>query len=424
MDPDTNKDAAPTPPAAPDTTPAPAARPTDAAATADAAVATDAAVAADAATPASDAADPAKSKPAASPIPTQTSTARPRSKAEPAKAARAKATPAKAAPPAATKPSPAKAAPAKPPAAKATPDKAAAPKTAAAKATPAQAPAPAAELAKAASPKKSSRRPRTDTPVELIPPAPTGPSTTDGPQTIAPTEEPSIPTQPQAANSDRAADLAKPGPADLRRTDAWAQLIADPGHAPELLALAAVQTIGPRAHDWAVRIREQYPTATDAAIARLAAKQFTRFGSLGSVFGTVAGSYAPVALIGAAALTHAELILHIAAAYGLDPADETRAAELLILAKVHSDRADAEAALATAKQPAYDEGGGITDAVWRLGRMAAAQTGGWTAVRVVNRVFPGASLLAATLASRASADGVAHRALRYYSRHSIQAAKD
>jgi hypothetical protein len=191
-------------------------------------------------------------------------------------------------------------------------------------------------------------------------------------------------------------------------------LVADPGHAPELLALAAVQTIGPRAKDWAERHRDAYPNATEAGLARLATKQFTRFGTVAGVFGAVAGSYAPVALLGSSALAHAELVLHLAAAYGLDPTDEKRAAELLVLTRVHPTQADAEEALTAARQPAYEEGG-ITDAAWRFGRMVATQVGGWAALRVVNRLFPGASLLVATTVSRNVVAALGTRAMRFYS---------
>jgi hypothetical protein len=201
-----------------------------------------------------------------------------------------------------------------------------------------------------------------------------------------------------------------------RPTEVWAKLVADPGHAPELLALAAVRTIGPRAYDWARGVRQQYPAATDDAVARLAARQFTRFGNVGSVLGAVAGSYAPIALLGTAALTDAELILHVAAAYGLDPTDEARALDLLVLTRVHPDAESAAEALAAARQPTYEDGTGAADAAWRLGRMLTAQAGGWTALRLVNRLFPGTSLLAATLTSRAAADAVAHRATAYYRR--------
>lgn len=197
------------------------------------------------------------------------------------------------------------------------------------------------------------------------------------------------------------------------RTEVWADIIADLGHSPELLAVAATQTIGPRARDWARRTRAAYPTAAPEALARLAVHQFTRFGNVSSLFAAVAGSYAPVALLGAAAFTHAELTLHIAAAYGLDPTDRDRAADLLILSRVHPGREDAEAALAAAQEHSYGTTG-ITDATWRLGRMIAAQAGGWAAIRAVNRFFPGTSLLAATLASRGAARRMAARATLFY----------
>ena len=189
--------------------------------------------------------------------------------------------------------------------------------------------------------------------------------------------------------------------------DGWSKLLASPGHTPELLALAAVQTIGPRARDWSLRTRAAYPAASNRALARLAKQQFTRFGSLTSVFGAIAGSYAPITLLGTAAVTHAEIVLHLAAAYGLDPTDPQRAADLLVITRVHPTRSDAEEALA-------DESGGLSSAVWRVGRAVAAQTGGWTAVRLANRYFPGTSLLTAVLTSTASAHGAAARANTFY----------
>jgi hypothetical protein len=246
------------------------------------------------------------------------------------------------------------------------------------------------------------------TPTEPTPTEPTATEPTPAQPTPTPSSTTPIPSTPEAEADDMVP----------QRTEAWAQLVADPGHAPELLALAAVQTIGPRAQQWVRRIRERYPTATDDAIARLAMRQFTRLGNVSGIFGAVAGSYAPIALVGAAALTHAELILHVAAAYGHDPAAEERAVDLLVLTRVHPDRPAGEAALAAAKQPAYSDDAKLSDAVWRFGRMAMAQAGSWTAIRLINRFFPGTSLLAATLTSRSSAETVAARARALYSQDS------
>ena len=250
---------------------------------------------------------------------------------------------------------------------------------------------------------------------------PTEPTTAPATQPAAPVTQAATPVSEAAAVREAAgpvSEVATPTAevAAADRTEAWAKIVADPAHSPELLALAAIQTIGPRAKEWASRISDAYPTATADGKARLAVRQFTRFGSLSTVCAALAGSYAPVALLGTTALTHADLVLHIAAAYGFDPADESRAAELLVLTKVHPTRQDAEAALNAAKQPAYeDEDGGLTDALWRLGRMLATQVSGWTAIRTVNRLFPGSSLLAAVLTSRSSAQSLAARAERFYS---------
>ncbi|WP_157408669.1 hypothetical protein [Actinoplanes sp. N902-109] len=216
---------------------------------------------------------------------------------------------------------------------------------------------------------------------------------------------PAVRTAEQPANSPAAVEA---------RTEAWARILADPGHTPELLALTAVRMVGPRAADWVREVREAYPAAGADAVARLAARQFSRFGAVSSVFAAVAGSYASITLLGAAALTQAQVALHIAAAYGLDPADEARAVDLLVLGQVHPTREDAAAALAAATDHSY-EGTGLTDAVWRLGKVVTSQAGAWAGIRLVNRFFPGTSLLAATLSGHAAAQAAAARATVYYS---------
>lgn len=355
-----------------------------------------------------------------------------------------KAAPAKAAPPA--KRAPRKVAPAK--AADPAPTKATDPAKAADQ-TPAKAtgsakaadPAPAAQTPASGTtdtPEATTLNPEITTPVapsratELPPPAEKPAETSSekpaGTSSEEPTEKPAAisPEKPAATSSSEkpaekpaATSPGKPAKkldrtaaekAEKARTEAWAKLIADPGHAPELLALAAVQAIGPRARDWAARTRGAYPTAGNAALARLATKQFTRASGLGSVFGVIGG---PLALVSTAAITHAELILHLAAAYGLDPTDPERAVDLLVFTRVHESRGAAEAALEAARRPVYEDGG-VAGAAWRMGRVVAAQAGGWGVVRLVNRYLPGVSLLSACLAGHAAAQTTASRASRHY----------
>ncbi|HEX8347055.1 MAG TPA: hypothetical protein VF657_20300, partial [Actinoplanes sp.] len=195
---------------------------------------------------------------------------------------------------------------------------------------------------------------------------------------------------------------------------AWSGIVADPGHTPELLALAAVQLIGPRAADWAREARESYPSADPAAIARLAVQRFSRRAGIANAFAAVAGTYAPVALLGTTGWTHAELVLHVAAAFGQDPTDLARAADLLVLTRVHPTHEDAHAAIAATMEPAPQGETGPGDAVWRLGRMAANQTAGWLALRAVSRFFPGTALLVTALMSRSGAENLGVRAVAYY----------
>ncbi|MFC7529141.1 hypothetical protein [Actinoplanes sp. GCM10030250] len=165
--------------------------------------------------------------------------------------------------------------------------------------------------------------------------------------------------------------------------DLWSTLLTTPAQAPETLALAAVQTLGPRAKTWAAQTRGRYPRATPDALARLAIHRFTRSAALRSALTANTGLYTPVTLLAAAALTQSELVLHLAAAYGIDPTDRNRADDLLRLAPL---------------DPRRLAGAGVT----------------WAALRLTNRVFPGTSLVAAVLTARSSTEALAIRASRHY----------
>jgi hypothetical protein len=302
---------------------------------------------------------------------------------------------------------------------KATPPKnAAAPAKQAAKAAP----------AKKAPAKKAGAEPATKAapePAKAAAPAKRTPKKSEAIDAAAalqkPAKEPdqldAVPAQPVADATPPAkampTDTGEARDADQPQPTIVSRIAADPGHAPELLALAAVQTIGPRAKEWAQRTREAYPKATDAAVARLAADQFTRLTSPTSIVTALAGSYAPSTLIATTALTHARVILHVAAAYGIDPTAEARAADLLVLTRIQPSRENAEAALAAAKQQQT-----ATDTVQRIARMVATNAAGWVAVKLVSRYFPGTSLLAAALVSRSSARNMAERANTHYSQAS------
>lgn len=157
------------------------------------------------------------------------------------------------------------------------------------------------------------------------------------------------------------------------------RLLADPANTPEILAEAAVQMFGPRAQAWADNARAAYPDATDEALARLAVKRFVRAAGLRGGLGALAGPYASIALATATVITHAELVLHLAAIHGLDPADPQRAGDLL-----------------------------------KLASPGVGPVGAWLALSLVSRGLPGVGLLAAFWSGRAMTEMVAVRAQRFY----------
>ncbi|MEU8214910.1 hypothetical protein AB0C47_03965 [Micromonospora taraxaci] len=196
-----------------------------------------------------------------------------------------------------------------------------------------------------------------------------------------------------------------------------ARVLDHPGFAPELLALAAVRALGPGAAEWAARLRNRYPDASADGLARLATRRFVRSAGAGGATAALAGFFAPLAELTSVLWTHANLVLHLAAAYGKDPAHPDRAVELLVLTQVHPDAASAEAALAAAQEAGDPVEGGwprAAEAAWRLAAPLTAQAGGWVALRLVARLLPGAAMLAAALGDAAAADRLAARAVADY----------
>lgn len=195
------------------------------------------------------------------------------------------------------------------------------------------------------------------------------------------------------------------------------RILDHPGYAPELLALTAVRVLGPEAEAWVRRARLDYPAATTHGLARLATRRFVRLAAAGSAAGAAAGFFAPFAALAALTWTQARLVLHLAAVFGEDPAAADRAAELLVLTRVHPDDASAREALRAARdatrqgEPPLHR---VAEAAWRLATPLAARAPGWLALRYAARRMPGALLLAVTAAGTTDTERLAARAVTHY----------
>jgi hypothetical protein len=205
---------------------------------------------------------------------------------------------------------------------------------------------------------------------------------------------------------------AEDGPATTPR------LLDRPGHAPELLALAAVRAIGPQARDWAAQTRATYPAATADGLARLATRRFVRAAGAGGAVSAAFGLLTPVAELTATAWAQAALVLHLAAAYGRDPLDAERAVDLLVLVGVHPSAEVARAALAEATAADLDVDGApalrAAEAAWRLAMPLSGQARGWLAVRMVARRLPGVVPVAAAIGAAAAVERLGYRARAHY----------
>ena len=207
------------------------------------------------------------------------------------------------------------------------------------------------------------------------------------------------------------------GTAEVELRALAVRVLDHPGFAPELLALAAVDALGPRAGEWARRLRETYPRADGDGLARLATQRFVRQAALGGATAALAGAFAPAVELVAVLWSQANLVLHVAAAYDRDPAHPERAAELLVLTRVHPDLTSARSALAAALAadgPGEAPGPRAVEAAWRLAAPLTAQAGGWLALRLVSRLLPGAAVLAAAAGGSAAAQRLAARAIAAY----------
>jgi hypothetical protein len=196
----------------------------------------------------------------------------------------------------------------------------------------------------------------------------------------------------------------------------WARMKADPQYAPEHLALEAVRRLGPEAQRWADRAREEQPDLTPQALAQQAAKRFTTHARLSGAVSGATGLPGAVVDVGVLAWTQARMVLHMAAAYGVDPAAPERATDLLVLQRVHKVAGAARLALGVAagRERAArlflgSAGRPLGGVMLRLSARLAQMAGVGAAKRMVAKVVPGAAVVLGTWVNSAATKDLAKR---------------
>lgn len=192
-----------------------------------------------------------------------------------------------------------------------------------------------------------------------------------------------------------------------------ARIRADPARAPEIIALAAADRHGPAARDWAGEHRGDDPRK----LARRAKRIHARWARVSGAATGLGGALTMVPDMAAAIWIQSRMVFFIAAAFGYDPLDPMRPAELLTLLELYDDPAQARAALdgagrtlaeATVRRAlsASDE----RSLASRLARMLVRRG----ASRFAGRSIPGIAVVVNSVGNERAARDLADRAIAFY----------
>lgn len=196
----------------------------------------------------------------------------------------------------------------------------------------------------------------------------------------------------------------------------------DPQYAPEHLALEAVQRIGPAATEWVRYVLRGQPHLGVDQVAEIARKKFTNIAGMSGAVSGAAGLPGAVVDFGFLAWTQARMVLHIAAAYGVDPSHPDRALDLLVLQRVHAYAESARLALAVAAGretvggalEKSSKGTSKTAMVGQLSLKLAKMAGMHAVKRVAGKLIPGFGIIFGHWANRAATKELAGRADAHY----------
>jgi hypothetical protein len=197
----------------------------------------------------------------------------------------------------------------------------------------------------------------------------------------------------------------------------WERLRSDPVRAPEHVALYAAQLHAPSAAEWASEKRSRY-AVSGAELAKMAKKRHAGMARLEGAATGVGGFITLVPDLVLLAWIQSRLVFFTAAAYGFDPHDPMRPAELLVLRDLYPDPETARQALdGMGKTVAEAYVGGKLEgarnneaALSRLLKFAGKRT----ASRAARRLIPGVAIAFNAVANERDTRALADKAIRFY----------
>jgi hypothetical protein len=194
----------------------------------------------------------------------------------------------------------------------------------------------------------------------------------------------------------------------------WDRLRLDPARAPEHIALAAAGTFAPQAERWAAEKRARF-AVEPAELAQMAKKRHATIARFEGAATGIGGIVTMVPDLVALAWIQSRLVFYVAAAYGYDPRDPMRPAELLVLHDFYPDPQSARKAL---------DGIGPTIAEAYVGTKfqreealalrLAKFLGVRSARKLAGRVIPGVAIAFNAIGNERRTRALADKAIRFY----------
>jgi hypothetical protein len=194
----------------------------------------------------------------------------------------------------------------------------------------------------------------------------------------------------------------------------WERIRADPVRAPEYIALAAAEKHGPAADAWAAEKRRRF-RHEGRELAEMAKRRHATLARFEGAATGVGGVITLVPDMVGLAWIQTRLVFFVAAAYGFDPRDPMRPAELLVLMELYEDVPSARAALDGAgKTIAEAYIGSKLEREEVLALRLARMLGRRGMRRLAGRLIPFAAIVFNSVANERSTRALADRAIRFY----------
>jgi hypothetical protein len=194
----------------------------------------------------------------------------------------------------------------------------------------------------------------------------------------------------------------------------WDRLRLDPVRSPEHIALAAGRTFAPQAARWAADKRSRF-AVEPVELAQMAKKRHATMARFEGAATGVGGIVTMVPDLVALAWIQSRLVFYVAAAYGYDPHDPMRPAELLVLHDFYSDPQTARRALDGVGSTIVESFvGSKLQRDEALALRLAKMLGIRSARKLAGRLIPGVAIAFNAIGNERRTRALADKAIRFY----------